>query len=621
MLHPKLDKWQNAHKLQGLLFFATALADALFDYTIDLHKASALNTRSRALELVALTRRLAQGRAVVSAFMPMLDELQQSIDHDLCLGDSKRQLLKELVTSLRRCLQSASEPTRISEATVLAKSIYSAVSKNYWKTLLIRLEEACAEPRHKRDLLALADCLIAELELHGYHRRHIYHECRRFFFDNGCAPNTIHSIEQIGDFFRRFDGNDKPWRIIFKVSHRFERLLNQATDFGLQFHREFKSEWVPTALYDKPDESLKQFMAPEASNRFPLFFEQVIEAPDPYVARDRAERRLQLFADICTHHDHALRLTWSGHVHVLSEDGAYSRLHRPRPNALHFGIQRPARGEPSTDDLIKRSLGVLSSERLTPMDTHRLLTAFEYHRSAIRAPRNEVQLLEMWSLLEGFVSPPPVGGARLPHYRRYLRAAGVAHYSERLIRDISNAIQSADVHAIDLIDEKMQGESRLSRVTEILCCDDREPERRQLYSLLSQHPLLVFRCFQTHQRLSSPKRYARTLANYAQRVEWQINRVYFMRNQIVHNSSSMPYLATLIENLHTYVDSLIECCLFAADASEGPVSLDSTLALIDHSTELFQQSASRFGEHFVSDSIHESEHRPGSVAVVLAPGV
>jgi hypothetical protein len=41
---------------------------------------------------------------------------------------------------------------------------------------------------------------------------------------------------------------------------------------------------------------------------------------------------------------------------------------------------------------------------------------------------------------------------------------------------------------------------------------------------------------------------------HAERVKWQIMRIYRNRNLIIHNGSSMPYLSLLIENLHSYVD-------------------------------------------------------------------
>jgi hypothetical protein len=46
------------------------------------------------------------------------------------------------------------------------------------------------------------------------------------------------------------------------------------------------------------------------------------------------------------------------------------------------------------------------------------------------------------------------------------------------------------------------------------------------------------------------------LAEHKTRVSWHIQRIYTTRNQIVHNAEALPYLRTLVENLHSYIDTL-----------------------------------------------------------------
>ena len=42
---------------------------------------------------------------------------------------------------------------------------------------------------------------------------------------------------------------------------------------------------------------------------------------------------------------------------------------------------------------------------------------------------------------------------------------------------------------------------------------------------------------------------------------------------------SLPYVETLVENLHDYLDILAECTIRAGIASETPVEIDSLLVL------------------------------------------
>ncbi|MCI5197057.1 MAG: hypothetical protein D3919_12710, partial [Candidatus Electrothrix sp. AW5] len=45
------------------------------------------------------------------------------------------------------------------------------------------------------------------------------------------------------------------------------------------------------------------------------------------------------------------------------------------------------------------------------------------------------------------------------------------------------------------------------------------------------------------------------------RLSWHLRRIYLARNQILHNDRVLPYLPTLVENLHSYVDILIKAII------------------------------------------------------------
>lgn len=71
--------------------------------------------------------------------------------------------------------------------------------------------------------------------------------------------------------------------------------------------------------------------------------------------------------------------------------------------------------------------------------------------------------------------------------------------------------------------------------------------------------------------LSKPADVYAFVEKHAERVKWQIMRIYRNRNLIIHNGDNMPYLELLIENLHSYVDDfmsyLIHCLSEGATVS------------------------------------------------------
>ena len=65
------------------------------------------------------------------------------------------------------------------------------------------------------------------------------------------------------------------------------------------------------------------------------------------------------------------------------------------------------------------------------------------------------------------------------------------------------------------------------------------------------------------EKLNSAKSIASTIEEHRQRVVWHIQRMYRMRNMVAHSIERLPpyYIDNLIENLHSYVDRILELLL------------------------------------------------------------
>jgi hypothetical protein len=61
---------------------------------------------------------------------------------------------------------------------------------------------------------------------------------------------------------------------------------------------------------------------------------------------------------------------------------------------------------------------------------------------------------------------------------------------------------------------------------------------------------------------------------HKQRVEWQIGRIYRLRNSIVHSGSSLPYIANLVINMDTYYRTLISSIMSEMLEHRTSVTLD-----------------------------------------------
>lgn len=82
--------------------------------------------------------------------------------------------------------------------------------------------------------------------------------------------------------------------------------------------------------------------------------------------------------------------------------------------------------------------------------------------------------------------------------------------------------------------------------------------RCELYDMLKEYPLIRSRISQLHEDVfKNKKKFISELSRYGQRVEWHVQRLYRVRNSIIHSGDGDDKIISLIEHLHSYVGELI----------------------------------------------------------------
>jgi hypothetical protein len=76
-------------------------------------------------------------------------------------------------------------------------------------------------------------------------------------------------------------------------------------------------------------------------------------------------------------------------------------------------------------------------------------------------------------------------------------------------------------------------------------------------------------------RFRNPHRLSSSLLASRQHLEWHINRIYRARNLLVHSGKEAPYLETLCENLHYYVNTVLSRVIHGVSMNRGWSPADS----------------------------------------------
>ena len=78
------------------------------------------------------------------------------------------------------------------------------------------------------------------------------------------------------------------------------------------------------------------------------------------------------------------------------------------------------------------------------------------------------------------------------------------------------------------------------------------------------YPLLQYRIEYYGKMYSDCNKLKLFLTSHRKRVSWHIMRIYRNRNMIVHDGSYFPYIGIIVQNLHYYIDCLIDTINFYA---------------------------------------------------------
>jgi hypothetical protein len=235
-----------------------------------------------------------------------------------------------------------------------------------------------------------------------------------------------------------------------------------------------------------------------------------------------------------------------------------------------------------TDEEVKEKMLEVAKAivKLDRQSQTRLVKALQYHKEAIDSQALENQLVDLWAALEGFVPQPFDDQPRIQHYISYLLPPLVLTYSEKIFKYIGDSLFHCDKQVRDVISGINVGESFALKAASVILCDEFAAERDKVCALLDDHPLLRFRMYRVYRQYHTAADCLETIKSHKVKLAWHLNRIYNTRNSIMHSATSLPYLETLVENLHIYLDILLTSVSQLAAKSSIRTDINAILKML-----------------------------------------
>lgn len=558
---PDLRKWEINDTTEGLLFFSQALDEMLFHHSLDSFKAPALNVHSNILELLFFAYEFSRGNIrSKNSFSHVIDELVFNLKSDPVIEVSDGSIFAELIKKLQindhpqkffnvvQALHAEFEHEYINK---LYKFILSEVPLNKKKSLILRATKS----------------FCAEVELRGFSREYIYKIAKDFFFSRQEPPERITNPEQLKEFLDIFSQPPKNYTVFLRANipaNRYQKHLENNEIF----------------ITKGPGDDLKKLGTAKLIKRnregyagFDTYVKiENNKAPDPHSAREYAESRLRMFFDAYTFLDHKTKIDVHPSCIVVKNDESPQEIFfRARPHPMEKASSRtkiPNDQLEQTFDSLFRSF--------TSQATHQLFRVFDYHSTAISTDAPESQLISLWAALEGLFPAPAKGERGINYYLKMLLPALVLTYPEKIFLYLADAIKHAGEEAKSAVNNNGKGSNFFEKVTYFIVAEEIGEKSDELTSKLGHYPLLRNRCFWCHTHFNSSKSVYKTIEAHRQRITWHLRRIYLARNQILHNDRTLPYLSTLVENLHSYLDIILRAIIKLGERTTGQEMAIST---------------------------------------------
>ena len=207
----------------------------------------------------------------------------------------------------------------------------------------------------------------------------------------------------------------------------------------------------------------------------------------------------------------------------------------------------------------------------------RVARALRFHKAALLSNSAENQLIDLWASLEGLLPISKKEGVRIEYFSESILPTLTLTYPEKLFSSAYRDLLKVEPNSREILSTMECDGSDFFRFVSLLLCDEYKANREKILTLLKSDPLLRNKLWRLSEAFKSRTAIQTTLRNHRRKMKWHLHRIYFTRNSLMHSAMSLPYLPTLVENLHLYVDTLVRAIARVAHESTEVLSIEGGL--------------------------------------------
>ena len=319
---------------------------------------------------------------------------------------------------------------------------------------------------------------------------------------------------------------------------------------------------IKTRLIKMSNDKCKQYFQDNSQH---LLFLLTIESVDYYSALLKARNKLMRGLDI-------LHLGYSNERFLLIEDCLLIGEQHPEKasvNSTSYRIDGLYRSKKTLYNFVSKRFSEINQEKVAPESMNKILSGIRYLRTGSESSEIENRFLNYWIGLEYIFSTSDASQYTIGRLREYFKNCHALIYLKRNLTEFHRDIKkmSLDKHILTYSDDLSYLKERTSY--EIVIAN-------------SPSPLMAQRARYFLDRLDAPDSLRGTIERHKQNVEWNLTRIYRIRNEIVHNAAVKSNIVTITSHLRYYLTFILNSITDFIIQNQDEIKEDEELEIEDY---------------------------------------
>lgn len=526
-------------------FFVEVMNECLFDYSFESYRVPSLNSHFLCYDIYRTADDINNKVLLDGNFVPLSEEFEYNLKNDIFItdyfDDEKALTLMMGKNGVYTDLTKTDLKSKIKHYPEIAKFIIDLCESNntylhsLYDLLLKNVFDEEETEEHFSNIYNLTRDLACELMNIGYSKYHLYTSIKQTFLDG--LQQVLCNTKTIIEFFNSFSLEGKKFSVSFGLNTKMANLFRGIENVSIE---------------KMTNENLKSLNIRHQNSYLATI---IIESLDKYSAYSIAKEFFGAIVSFHSLNQHQSKLFVSNRAIVSQLDGdniiETEILNIPQNLMLK-------KGNISYEQSLILDISIISRES-TPESFYK---AVSLHNDAVESKKTSNQLLNLWTVLEILINTKRDNEDRINTICNVLCSVLNRCYLYSLISQLNKDIKMCYRESYEKILNSCEFSNSnlddIQKLAILLSVKSFEKDLDELISVVDD-PLLAYRIKQFHTKiLIDSKSIFDFLIKHKKRIRWHIMRIYRNRNMIVHSGSYMPYLDTITENLHYYVDILID---------------------------------------------------------------